>query len=90
MRIHSKTFNKSVLAVPVCTYSVQHAHNVFSVCEGADLLKALRVDYSERLQAQALHRYFGCEQKAVVEFIEELISENKERETHESSIWILN
>lgn len=69
-----------VLPVTVYTHSVQHAHNVFCVCEGADLLVALPINYSKRLQAQALHRDFGCKQKAMVEFIEELISESKERE----------
>lgn len=73
------------LAVTVCTYSVQHAHNIFCVCEGANLLVALPIDYSKGLQAQALHRNFGCKQKAMVEFIEELVSEKKEREKH--SLW---
>lgn len=72
----------------VCTHSVQHSHNVFSIREGADLLVALPVDYSERLQAQALHRDFGCKQKAMVEFVEELVSKSKERRNNESAIWI--
>jgi len=64
----------------VCTHSVQHAHNVFSVCERANLLVALPIDYSKRLQAQALHGDFGCKQKAMVEFIEELVPTSRGRE----------
>lgn len=77
-----------VSVVTVCTHSVQHAHNVFCVCEGANLLVALPIDYRECLQAQALHRNFGCKQKTMVEFIEELISKSEKREKHESSFWI--
>lgn len=71
-----------VLTVTACTHSVQHAHNVFCVCEGANFFVALAINYSEGLQAQALHRNFGCKQKAMVEFIEELVSKSKEREKH--------
>lgn len=71
-----------VLTGTACTHSVQHAHNVFCVCEGANLFVALAINYSEGLQAQALHRNFGCKQKAMVEFIEELVSKSKDREKH--------
>ena len=67
-----------------CTYPVQHADDVFCVCEGADLLEALAIDYRKRLQAQALHHDFGCEQKAVVEFIEELVSTSAQKEGGQS------
>lgn len=57
-----------------CTYSVQHSHNIFSVCEGADLFKAFTINYCECLQAQALHVDFGGKQKTMVKFIEEFVS----------------
>lgn len=63
-----------------CTHSVQHAHNVFCICEGSNLFVALAINYSKGLQAQALHCDFGCKQKAMVELVEELVSESKEGE----------
>lgn len=65
------------------THSIEHAHDVFCVREGADFLVALPVDYGERLQAQALHRDFGRKQKAMVELVEELVPREKERKEHE-------
>lgn len=65
--------------VTVCTHSVQHADNVFCVCERANLFVALAINYREGLQTQALHRNFGRQQKAMVELIEELVSEMRRK-----------
>lgn len=70
----------------VCTHSVQHAHNVFCVCERTNLFVALAINYSEGLQTQALHRNFGCQQKAMIELVEELVSERERRKSCQFSL----
>lgn len=72
--------------VTVCTHSVQHAHNVFCVCERTNLFVALAINYSEGLQTQALHRNFGRQQKAMVKLVEELVSERKRSKSSQFSM----
>lgn len=64
------------------TDPVQHAHNVLGVSEGADLLTALAVDDSERLQTQTLHGYFGSQQETMVELVKKLIPRKRDDSNH--------
>ena len=59
------------------TYPFQHSDDVSGIIEGSDIFPALAVYNSHRLQAHTLHRHLWCEQKAVVQVVEELVSVRK-------------